>query len=127
VTVRFDIDGRREIWRRDFGGREMISIQEPAKDGGAGCLVEWFGPCAVELAVPAGPDGLRLEPRRLWVFGVPLPQFLLPRVQASERVLCGRFRFDVRIDLPVLGLLVHYRGYLVPVRREGAEALPHDR
>ena len=75
VTVRFEHRDGREVWRRDFAGHEMVSTQETAKDGGR--LVERFGPCAVELAVPAGPDGLRLEPRRMWLFGVPLPRFLV--------------------------------------------------
>ena len=26
----------------------------------------------------------------------------------------GRFRFDVALFLPLIGLLVHYRGWLVP-------------
>ncbi|MDH3700270.1 MAG: DUF4166 domain-containing protein [Alphaproteobacteria bacterium] len=124
VTVRFEHRDSREVWRRDFAGHEMTSIQEPAKAGGR--LVERFGPCAVELAVPAGPDGLRLEPRRMWLFGVPLPRFLLPQIQASERVLRGRFRFDVRIALPLLGLLVHYRAYLLPVTAVGEDGPARD-
>jgi len=36
----------------------------------------------------------------------------------------GRFRFHVEIGLPLLGLIVAYRGWLVP-RDDGEGALQH--
>jgi hypothetical protein len=40
---------------------------------------------------------------------------LAPRSDASEFTgPDGRFHFDVRISLPIGGLLVHYRGWLEP-------------
>ena len=45
---------------------------------------------------------------------LPLPRFLAPRSQARAFVDdTGRYRFDVPITLPLIGALVHYRGWLV--------------
>jgi hypothetical protein len=43
---------------------------------------------------------------------------MLPRGIAREYEANGRFHFDVPIALPLIGLLVHYRGWL--------EACSHD-
>ena len=115
VTVRFEGDGRREVWRRRFGQSPLTSVQEIRDGMTPGRLIERFGPFAFELAVPSGPQGLRLEPRRMWLWKLPIPSIFLPRIDAGETVENGRFIFDVRIDLPLVGQLVHYAGHLVPV------------
>jgi hypothetical protein len=48
------------------------------------------------------------------VFGIPLPQALAPFGSAYESAEDGRFHFHVEIRLPVIGLIVGYRGWLVP-------------
>jgi Domain of unknown function (DUF4166) len=51
-------------------------------------------------------DGLRIGP-------MPLPRFLMPEINATERVDDqGRHQFNVRIAKWPLGLLVHYKGWL---------------
>ena len=115
VSVRFTVNKGRETWRRDFAGAILVSIQEAPAGIAPGMLVERFGPFAFALAVPAGPTGLSLEPRQMWFCGVPMPNAMLPRIEAGETVVDGRFRFDVRLAMPWIGLLVHYRGHLIPV------------
>lgn len=44
--------------------------------------------------------------------GLPLSLVLAPRSEAWEREENGRFVFDVPIALPLIGLVVHYRGWL---------------
>ncbi|OYW69094.1 MAG: hypothetical protein B7Z40_00180 [Bosea sp. 12-68-7] len=40
---------------------------------------------------------------------------LLPRSEAREHTDDqDRFRFDIRLTLPFVGLLTHYRGWLAP-------------
>ena len=39
---------------------------------------------------------------------------------AREYEADGRFHFDVPITLPLVGLLIHYRGWLVPVPNRAA-------
>jgi hypothetical protein len=48
------------------------------------------------------------------VFGVPLPLALAPQGRAHEWQEHGRFWFDVPISLPLIGLVVHYTGWLEP-------------
>jgi hypothetical protein len=52
--------------------------------------------------------------RRWRVFGIAMPMFLRPRSSAYETVEDGRFRFHVEIGHPLTGLIVRYRGWLVP-------------
>ena len=55
-------------------------------------------------------------PIAAWKLGVmPLPRFLAPKSVTREYEDAeGRFRFDVRLTIPVLGLLAHYQGFLKP-------------
>jgi len=114
VRVTFTVAEGVEIWERDFDGARFRSRQEIGRGRLAGLLVQRFGPFAFGLAVPAGPAGLSLEIRGMEFLGLPLPRALAPRVAAGERVVDGRFTFDVRMALPLVGLLVHYRGWLTP-------------
>lgn len=51
-----------------------------------------------------------------WTFlGIPLPVVLSPNGEAWETGEEGRFRFHVEIRLPLVGLIVRYRGWLKPV------------
>lgn len=43
---------------------------------------------------------------------VGLPQCLMPRLSAWERVRDGRYEFEVDIRLPLLGRLVQYGGLM---------------
>ena len=52
---------------------------------------------------------------RNWsALGVQLPLLLAPRSAATEWEEDGAFRFDVPIALPLVGRIVHYRGWLRP-------------
>ena len=122
VRTTFVRDGAREVCQRAFAGTVFRTTQELGSGKYAGYLIERFGSWSFILAVPSGPGGLRLEPRGLRIFGLPLPSFLWPRVRAGESVVNGHFAFDVTLDLPLIGRLIRYRGTLRPVR-EG-EAAP---
>ena len=56
---------------------------------------------------------------RVTALSVRLPGRWFDKVQARESELEGRYRFDVAAALPVVGLLVRYRGWL---RMEGVGA-----
>jgi NAD(P)-dependent dehydrogenase (short-subunit alcohol dehydrogenase family) len=115
VTMRM-VDGGEE-WTRVFGGARFRTRLTPL-DGIPKRLIERFGPCAFNLRLTARPDGLDYTVTSGRFGFVPLPSFLLPRSAATERVDdAGRFQFNVPIALPGLGLLVHYRGWLIPRRR----------
>ena len=68
----------------------------------------------VGMALVLDEGKLRLIVRRWSVFGIPLPVWLAPRGNSYEYGENGRFHFHVEITHPFTGLLVGYRGWLVP-------------
>ncbi len=114
VTVHFKVTGGAETWTRTFGRQSFSSVQSEGVGRADKLIEERFGPFSFALAVVTTPDKLSLIVRRWTFLGVPLPRALAPVGDAHETVEDGRFRFHVAISLPVIGLLVRYRGYLVP-------------
>jgi hypothetical protein len=99
-----------DTWTRDFGGRRFSSrLSQRGRH-----LAESFGPLSFRFDLPGGPEGLAMIMRGWSAFGIPLPLALAPRSEAREWAEGERFRFDVPISLPLLGRLVHYRGWLSP-------------
>ena len=116
VRVSFTRQQDREIWRRDFAGATFSSTQEAGRGRNDRLLVERFGPLALSLALVLDDGRLRLVMRRWSLFGLPLPAAWAPRGEAHESAEDGRFRFDVEIRHRFTGLIVAYRGWLVPRR-----------
>jgi hypothetical protein len=114
VTVSFLVEDGRECWRRTFADRSFASIQEQGVGRFEHLLCERFGPLNVGMALVCEPDRMRLVVRRWSVFGIPLPLSLAPRGDAYEFAEKGRFHFHVEIGHPFTGLIVRYRGWLVP-------------
>ena len=108
LHVAFEADGDGEIWTRSFGDRSFRS-----RLGGQGAtLVERFGPLRFAFDLPSDARGLTMVMTG-WLIGrLPLPLALAPRSRAREWEEGGRFHFDVPIALPLIGRLVHYRGWL---------------
>jgi Domain of unknown function (DUF4166)/Saccharopine dehydrogenase NADP binding domain len=114
VSVDREVAGSRltETWTRNFGGQRFSSIISTDTKAGA---TERFGPLTFNLGLVARDSDMHF-PITGWRIGpLRLPAFLAPRSQAREYVDDqGRFRFDVRMSLPLFGLLAHYRGWLKP-------------
>ncbi|HYW15873.1 MAG TPA: DUF4166 domain-containing protein [Allosphingosinicella sp.] len=115
LHVAFAERGGTERWTRDFSGRTFSSLLSER----GGLLTESFGPLRFASDLPSDGNGLRMIMRRWWLGPLPLPMAMAPRSEAREWEEGGRFHFDVPIALPLLGLLVHYRGWLEP--SEGLE------
>ncbi len=113
VTLTPGADGER--WQRNFGGQTFESFQSLGVGRNAHLLMERFGVVTVALAVVVKGERLYLEPRRWSVMGIPLPTALLPSGDSFETEADGRFRFDVVIGAPVVGLIAAYRGWLEPL------------
>ena len=109
-----DSDGV-ETWRRTFAGASFTSTQEQGRGGWSGFIVERFGPMSFALAATEERGRLRVVPRHWSAFGIPMPAFLGPRADGIEHNANGRFNFDVVLCLPLLGLIVHYCGWLEPL------------
>ncbi len=101
-----------ERWTRSFSGKRMSSI---LKVDHKGELSEQFEPFTFDLPVEAKNDGLRM-PVSGWRLGKwKLPKIFAPISDAREFMDDqGRFRFDVRLSAPLIGLIVHYKGWLQP-------------
>ena len=110
LKVTIDVDSRGETWNRIFDGRNMRSRMSE-RDG---LLEERIGPTVFRFALQ--PSGGAIDWKLMGVrwLGVPLPVSWFDKVKARESLDGNRYRFDVRAEVPIVGLLVHYRGTLDP-------------
>jgi hypothetical protein len=115
VRVRFDVANGVETWTRSFGTETFHSEQFAGSGRDEGLLCERFGPLTFAMALVLKDGRLSLVLRHWRAFGIPMPMFLCPRSTAHESVEEGRFHFHVEIGHPLTGLIVRYRGWLVPL------------
>lgn len=113
VTVDIDKDGS-EKWTRKFGKSTFVSHLRNGKGRYENHICESFGPITFALAMVFDGGRLRYIPRNWRFLGIPLPKTLVPAGQAFEEEIDGRFVFDVEISAPLIGRIVHYRGWLEP-------------
>jgi hypothetical protein len=113
ISVSVDVEGERVRWRRDFGGHPFQSTLR-AVDG---MLEESTGPAAFRFRLVPSATGIRWDLVGMRILGLPLPAFARATIHASESAPDGVYAFDARVALPVIGLLVHYRGRLEPAQR----------
>ncbi|MGH6892219.1 MAG: DUF4166 domain-containing protein [Dongiaceae bacterium] len=112
LTVILSAKGDQETWERNFGGYIMRSVLSGSKQ--SGYVIERFGPIAFTIHLRRGGARLNYDIVEGRFLGLSLPRWLLPKSATYEESLEDVFRFDVRISLPVIGLLAHYRGWLKP-------------
>ncbi|WP_417481166.1 DUF4166 domain-containing protein [Maricaulis sp.] len=109
--------GEGELLERWYQGRRFATVQGER----AGLLHERFGPLRLGFRLTASPEGIDFHQQRVALWFIPLPSWLAPRVQARERFEPGvngaedAHLFDVRLTLPGIGLVIAYRGRLLPV------------
>jgi hypothetical protein len=111
LHVSFEEEHGIERWTRDFSGQCFSSRLSEEK----GRLVERFGAFRFAFDLLPHDNGLSMEIRGWSFCGVRLPLFLAPRSTAYEWAEDDRFHFDVSIALPLIGAIVHYRGWLQPI------------
>lgn len=110
VEVLMTRQGKGEIWRRDFGGRQFRSILRPGHS-----VSEGFGPLRFTLGLRPEGEALLFPVTAGRLLGLPLPRRLLPVSTTAETVDDrGRACFDVAIRMPLAGEIIRYRGWLVP-------------
>ena len=114
VTVSFRARHGREHWQRNFAGAVFASVQMQGRGRFEQLLWERFGPLNFGMALVWESERLRFVVRRWSACGIPLPRALAPRGDSYEFVEAGRFHFHVEIATPITGLIVRYRGWLVP-------------
>jgi hypothetical protein len=114
VTVQFTATRGKEHWTRTFGTKSFSSVQSPGVGRDQHLVEERFGPIRVGLAAVVDDNRLRIVPRTWSFFGIPLPNVFLPQGDSYEHAADDRFNFHVEIGSPLTGLIVRYRGWLVP-------------
>lgn len=97
-----------ESWLRLFPSRPMHSRLALE----AGHLTERFGPVRLHFFLQADKSGLRMILKKLTIWGIPLPHFLLPTVLAEETASPGKLHFAAGASFPIVGLVAQYRGHL---------------
>jgi saccharopine dehydrogenase-like NADP-dependent oxidoreductase len=103
-----------EIWERDFDGRKFRSYLTGSPRPFH--YRERFFAFTCEQELPVDNGTLFLPVRRGWLFGIPLPGFLLPEARAREYDLNGVFHFDVGLYAPLSSrLIVRYEGHFMQV------------
>lgn len=118
LHVHFSEEAGVERWTRDFGGSRFSSTL--SAEGNR--LVERFGPFRFSFSLSAA-DGVLGMAITSWSLGpVRLPKFLAPCSPAREWEAGGLFHFDVPIDLPLVGRVIRYRGWIDPSTASQAEA-----
>ncbi len=113
IQVDIDADESRERWSREFPGSVMRSRLWMRDQR----LCERLGLArlAFDLGVedlPGTGNAIVWRVASVRVLGLPLPRQWFRGVVAREYERDRRYRFDVAATLPVVGLLVHYRGWL---------------
>jgi len=102
-----------ERWERAFGASRLVSEQ---RAGRGGLMVERMGPAEVHYRLEVAGGALFYRQAaatlRLGPIGLPLPRWLAPQIVARESAMPDEksTHISVKVSLPLLGLLVSYKG-----------------
>lgn len=108
-------DAATERWTRTFGRRSLVTIQRALSDGR---LAERIGPLELRFRLHVAGGGLSYTQTGAALtvgrWGVPLPRWISPRVEArEEREGGGDGAYAlVTVSAPVIGFLMSYEGCL---------------
>lgn len=100
-------------WHRCFDRKTpMQSLFVPVGQLPDGYWIESNGPIRMALTVDVVDGGWYWRPQKIWLHGVRMPLWLLPRTTANKRIENGRYRFCVSLSVPLLGTVLSYGGLL---------------
>lgn len=108
VDVAIVPDARGEHWTRHIGGHAMPSRLWDER----GLLCEQLGLVRFRFRLAESAGGIDWRTAGVSVLGLPLPARWFAGVWAREASDGTRYTFDVQAMLPLLGLLLRYRGWL---------------
>ena len=112
-TLRVEIlrDGDNETWTRHFPDALLQSRLGPSPRW-PDAFAEQLGGARLTFAFGVEDAQLRWITREVRLFGLPLPLRWFSGIDARCSERDGRYRFDIAVRLPWLGLLVAYAGWL---------------
>lgn len=108
LTVRGGPDSA--TWERDFDGHVLTS--HIARQGSV--LRERFGPVRLIMSLRDEDGALHVDVIGGSLFGLRLPRALLPHSDSVETGRDGRLHFDISAELPFVGPVIRYAGWLQP-------------
>lgn len=108
LCVEIEASPSQEYWTRYIGGRAMPSRLWREGD----VLCERLGVATFGFHLEVVNQTIVWRVVRVGVFGVSLPPRWFAGVGARESADAERYAFDVWAALPLVGLLVHYTGWL---------------
>lgn len=115
VSVDFVVDAQGEQWNRQFGPARMHSRLWQRE----GRLFEQLGAVRFRFGLREDAGQILWRAERAWAFGLlPLPASWFAQVQCREREHAGRYEFLVDVSMPLIGRLIRYEGWLLPVTDE---------
>jgi hypothetical protein len=117
IDVSVDFEPRHngaEHWDRLFGDRRYASLIVAGTGRDNGFLIERFGPFQLRFQMTVLPEGLGWLVVGWRLLGVPLPRWSTPHIKCLESADGDCFTFDIDVAFPVIGWLMHYRGWLAP-------------
>lgn len=108
--IEFSIErnGSREVWKRNFSGSHMRSVLDCVD----GRLCERLGPMAFLFELRRDCSAIEWKLRGIRLLGMPLPRRMSGNVLSRSGSRDGRYAFEVDVQMPLIGTLVSYRGWL---------------
>jgi hypothetical protein len=109
LQITIDTAGTTERWTRIFGKQRMRSRLLYRNR----CLEERLGPLVLTFQLTAQQERIvwSFQGARLAFVGMPITWLL--KCAATEAIEDGRYGFDVSAHVRGIGLIVHYKGWLV--------------
>jgi hypothetical protein len=114
VSVVFAPKDGGEHWDRKFADRRYASTMQAGTGRDQGFLIEHFGLFDLRFELRVMPEGLRWSIIGWRLLHVPLPRWSVPTIDCVESSDGDRYTFDIDVKFPVIGWLMHYRGWLLP-------------
>jgi hypothetical protein len=108
--IKFELDAEdlKETWTRYFPASIMTSHLQLLN----GHLVEKLGAARLTFELLETNGQLKMQLRALQFMGIACPKWLMPTIIAEETGADGRLNFNVRAEVPWVGVVARYQGYL---------------
>ncbi|HEX7815569.1 DUF4166 domain-containing protein [Dyella sp.] len=110
LRVVIEPSGRQETWTRQFHSRHMRSVL--SRREGSDLLYERLGPTMLAFALRRDGEAIDWSLQHVRVLGLPVPRAFFGSVVSRSGHADGRYAFFVETRMPLIGLLVAYRGWL---------------